>query len=177
MTERLVGVMESGSGASRAEIRAALHRMQNSQCAVCATPGKLEVDHDRSTGLVRGPLCHSYNVREGNDVDHPDIDAYRASPPAAGLGWLWELPDRWTDEDTANVARLGITIVEYLPQHLELAAAREHLLQQAVMKVVLNSERGRGETKEGKPMSLKDAEWVPAYSWDLKAVGHQDRTR
>jgi hypothetical protein len=41
---------------SRAEIRAALHRLQNGRCAVCLGPGNLDVDHDRATGLVRGLL-------------------------------------------------------------------------------------------------------------------------
>ena len=135
--------MYTGSGMSRAEIRAALHRLQSGRCAVCASPGELQVDHDHATGLTRGLLCRSCNQREGMRGDHPDIDAYRTSPPAAGLGWLWALPDTWTGEDIANVQRLGISILEYLPQHLELAAAREHLLQQEVLEAMLGSKWGR----------------------------------
>jgi Recombination endonuclease VII len=128
---------------SRAEIRAALYRLQNGRCAVCPSTENLHVDHDHATGLVRGLLCRSCNVREGQQRDHADLDAYRANPPAAGFRWLWELPDRWTYEDTANMERLGITVLEYLPQYLQLAAAREHLLQQETLQAMLNSEWGR----------------------------------
>jgi Recombination endonuclease VII len=138
--------MFTGSGMSRAEIRAALHRLQNGRCAVCPSTGKLHVDHDHATGLVRGLLCRPCNIREGQHGDHADLDAYRANPPAAGLGWLWELPDMWTEEDTANVERLGITIVEYLPQYLELAAARKQVLQQQALAAMLDSKWGRASS-------------------------------
>jgi hypothetical protein len=87
------------SGLSRDEKRAALIKMQDGRCAICPSTAKLIVDHDHETGLVRGLLCRRCNQWEGQSrsllfsVDYPDVAAYLAAPPAAGLGWMWDLPD------------------------------------------------------------------------------------
>jgi len=69
--------------------------LQQGQCAVCRVACKLYMDHDHSTGLLRGGLCGSCNVREGRSGDTAAMLAYRANPPAACLAYLWELPCRW----------------------------------------------------------------------------------
>ena len=39
-----------------------LFQLQNGKCAVCGKEGKLLVDHDHTTGRVRGLLCHECNI-------------------------------------------------------------------------------------------------------------------
>jgi hypothetical protein len=34
---------------------------QNKQCALCSSDGPLVVDHDKTTGVVRGLLCQKHN--------------------------------------------------------------------------------------------------------------------
>src|SRR5262245_34143031 len=83
------------SGLSRAEKRARLYQLQGGRCAICGEHAEsLHVDHDHATGLMRGLLCQTCNVREGRPGgSYLDIEAYRASPPAADLRWMWEWPD------------------------------------------------------------------------------------
>lgn len=60
---------------------------QDDRCAICERRGRLVTDHDHVTGLVRGLLCHSCNVREGCDrTGSPLFARYRERPPAAILG-------------------------------------------------------------------------------------------
>lgn len=102
---------------SRAEMRAELHRIQSGKCALCPAISRLEVDHDHLTGLVRGLLCKSCNVREGVvrwSRASAEMKAYRANPPAAALGWLWKLPDWWNVYDTTRARELGLTLIEYI---------------------------------------------------------------
>lgn len=61
---------------------------QQGRCAVCAIPdrGKLVEDHDWDTGLTRGYLCRSCNVREGNAGVELPWSAFRENPPTKMLG-------------------------------------------------------------------------------------------
>lgn len=63
-------------GVSRDEV----HRMKIAQhglCKICGDPvrsGKrLVIDHDHTTGKVRGLLCHQCNIAIGHLSDSPDI--------------------------------------------------------------------------------------------------------
>lgn len=47
-----------------AEYDALLSR-QSGQCAICKSEGPLLVDHDHTTGVVRGLLCHQCNITLG----------------------------------------------------------------------------------------------------------------
>lgn len=47
---------------------------QNGQCLICEeSPEKLHVDHDHTTGKIRGLLCHHCNVALGHAKDNPII--------------------------------------------------------------------------------------------------------
>lgn len=54
---------------------------QRGCCAVCGSPGiaprgkraKLNVDHDHSTGAIRGLLCHACNAALGRVDDDTNI--------------------------------------------------------------------------------------------------------
>jgi hypothetical protein len=92
--------IDDGSGLSRPEKHAALYRLQCGRCAICGgdfPSKKLLGDHDHQTGLLRGLLCRPCNLVEGRTKSagtaRPAFDAYRANPPAASLGWMWEDPD------------------------------------------------------------------------------------
>lgn len=56
------------------------------RCAICGVAAVHQVlDHEHDSGLVRGWLCRSCNVREG--LSHDDVfDRYRVRPPAQTLG-------------------------------------------------------------------------------------------
>ncbi|MFC5268491.1 endonuclease domain-containing protein [Kribbella qitaiheensis] len=65
-----------------------LRLWQDGRCAVCAVPdwGSLVEDHDWDTGLTRGMLCRSCNVKEGNAGDVMPWTAFRENPPTRMLG-------------------------------------------------------------------------------------------
>lgn len=111
------------SGLGRKGKRDRLAGMQNGQCAICRI-GRydvpLQADHDHDTGLLRGMLCQSCNNRESRfrrGADDPAVHAYLDHPPAAGLGWMWELPDWWTAADTGRALELGMTAAEYAAEY------------------------------------------------------------
>lgn len=71
-----------------------LYSFQGGTCAGCrrarGISKKLAVDHDHSTGRVRGLLCSTCNRLLGHFRDDPEtflrLAAYLKSPPAAQLG-------------------------------------------------------------------------------------------
>lgn len=86
-----------------------LHR-QGNRCAVCGTriSGRIlsprgfsyaVLDHDHATDLVRSALCGRCNSAEGGAPTtwtaelEPLLEAYRANPPAAALGWYYGQPE------------------------------------------------------------------------------------
>lgn len=134
------GIVSDASGLTRAQKRAALLEMQDGRCACCMAESPRCADHDHDTGLLRGLLCRGCNRREGNvrvrGVSHPDIDAYVASPPAAGLGWIWDLPDWWDDTDTREARRLNMTALEYVTSHLSARLAHRDADRAAAVTVL-----------------------------------------
>lgn len=59
-----------------AEVYAELLQAQNNKCAICyVTPDKtkgLAVDHEHTTGRIRGLLCHNCNLLLGHARDNPE---------------------------------------------------------------------------------------------------------
>jgi hypothetical protein len=64
---------------------AVIDEWQGGRCAICSAQGVLVTDHDHSTGLVRGLLCHRCNTAEAARTAGP-YRRYRERPPAAILG-------------------------------------------------------------------------------------------
>lgn len=125
--------MSADEDMTRAEIRAALHAIQEGKCAICRVSKELCLDHDHRTGLARGLLCRSCNQREGM-TDDPDVKAYRENPPAWGRRWLWKFPDTWTTTDTAAWRESGLTLLGYMPVHIMTAALRKAVLNIETIK-------------------------------------------
>lgn len=44
---------------------------QNSRCAICGNEERLVIDHDHTTGMMRGLLCHRHNTALGLFNDNP----------------------------------------------------------------------------------------------------------
>lgn len=64
-----------------------LYEWHDGRCAICDVGGGTVCDHDHETALIRGYLCHSWNVREGMDWRCTGTFAnYRKRHPAAILG-------------------------------------------------------------------------------------------
>lgn len=79
--------MECAADALVGDDDGALARWQDGRCAICGKTRDLVCDHDHTTGLVRGWLCHSCNTREGTNRDPGTIfERYRERHPAAILG-------------------------------------------------------------------------------------------
>jgi hypothetical protein len=123
------------------EKRDRLYVLQGGKCGACRIPGlprtagtrkgKLFLDHDHYTGLVRGLLCRSCNQCDGImgsrllSGDYPHITAYLASPPAAALDWLWDFPAGWTYADFDRLRQIGgISTLEYVRSYGLLVAAQ-----------------------------------------------------
>ncbi|MEV4767780.1 endonuclease domain-containing protein [Micromonospora humida] len=64
----------------------AIEQWQQQRCAICGAhhPGRLVLDHDHTTALVRGYLCRSCNVREAHTFG--SFERYRQRNPATILG-------------------------------------------------------------------------------------------
>lgn len=64
-----------------------LMEWQGDRCAICGREGGAPVtDHCHLTGIVRGFLCGSCNLREGHGGDAPWAVKYRHRPPTVILG-------------------------------------------------------------------------------------------
>ena len=61
------------SDAALAELKATTH-----ECVICGTPGELVVDHDHTTGKVRGLLCSHCNRGLGHFRDSPMLLEFAA---------------------------------------------------------------------------------------------------
>lgn len=60
---------------------------QGHRCGVCGVVAKLVLDHDHSTGLVRGFLCRQCNTREGYRWGGA-LEWWREYPPASFVEWF-----------------------------------------------------------------------------------------
>lgn len=73
-----------------------LRRRQDDRCAGCGFNGKLVVDHDHSTGDIRGLLCMSCNLAVGqlrsNIVHLESLIAYLNKPAVLSGADLQERP-------------------------------------------------------------------------------------
>lgn len=77
-------------------IRDRLIEAQGGRCALCEKPffqisGTPCVDHDHTTGLIRGVLCKNCNGMEGKILNRANR-ASRSQPPEV---WLQGLIDYW----------------------------------------------------------------------------------
>ncbi|MFE2690150.1 endonuclease domain-containing protein [Streptomyces mirabilis] len=82
-----------------------LHDEQDGHCATCPGPAEV-VDHDHTTGLLRGLLCYDCNHVEAyhafalavglHSGDRCWFEAYWRQPPGARYGWYWPYKDRST---------------------------------------------------------------------------------
>lgn len=76
---------------------AVIEEWQAGRCGICSLEARLVTDHDHSTGLVRGLLCHSCNTAEAFRTVGP-YRRYRERPPAAILGVKARYWDPFTGE-------------------------------------------------------------------------------
>lgn len=69
----------------------ALYELQDERCGICGYRGRLVVDHDHGSGMVRGLLCSGCNTREGKHGVHSPHACptcmWRRQPAVSWLGW------------------------------------------------------------------------------------------
>ncbi|WP_433357644.1 endonuclease domain-containing protein (plasmid) [Microtetraspora malaysiensis] len=92
-----------------------LHEWQAGRCAICGDPGgRMVLDHDHATGLIRGRLCRQCNTGEGKSGDG-QFAKYRDRPPAVILGGFrapyWDTFRGWAQpEHRPSVASLRAAV-------------------------------------------------------------------
>lgn len=107
--------LQAGAMPDRWEQIDALEELQGARCGACRYQRtRLVLDHDHMTGGTRGLLCRSCNGIDGG-LGSAAIEAYRANPPAAGFGWIyqdvfgdWALPEPHADLDLAGHAAYSV---------------------------------------------------------------------
>lgn len=101
---------------------------QGGRCAICGNsettpatsrhkgnlgrPRRLAVDHDHTSGLVRGLLCTRCNMLLGFSLDNPSVLLRAAeylefagvNAPEGSVDCVHPAASRWTDELTGDVA-------------------------------------------------------------------------
>lgn len=90
----------------RATLRVlALTELTQGRCGLCGAPGANVEDHDHDTGLIRGDLCRSCNIKEGMNRGRV-FQLYRKRNPYSMLG-LEELyvGRGWADGQPVGAAR------------------------------------------------------------------------
>jgi len=100
---------DAGTGAGRRVHRAVfdlLVVLQQGRCAVCLNPNRrLLVDHDHSTGAVRGLLCTRCNNLVGKFERRVLPAAYQRRNPAEGIAvemYLYGQPPAWATAATGR---------------------------------------------------------------------------
>jgi hypothetical protein len=86
------------------------------RCGICGSLRASKLDHDHRSGLVRGWLCRSCNLKEGHADEPADVFArWRAVPSAAMLGVL--IPYRSGFAGTAGFDETKWFGFLHLPDH------------------------------------------------------------
>jgi hypothetical protein len=119
-----------------------LHELQLGRCGVCGGLGKLVVDHDHLTGMVRGLLCQSCNLTEAR---HPDCDdiwrcglcRWRRQPAVSVIGWTCHYVP-------SGIGAVGPQAIEpLLPGQRSLS---DRLVVWAPLNVVIDANRRERDT-------------------------------
>lgn len=78
------------SGLPRDQAWAEFHRAHDHRCAICrGAGGRLVIDHDHTTGLVRGLLCRSCNADAVSGIAHQSLTELSDMSPATVLYCQW----------------------------------------------------------------------------------------
>ena len=60
-------------GIQKSEYGKAYEARSIGECVICGSMGKIVIDHDHRTGMVRGPLCQNCNFGLGHFKDDPEL--------------------------------------------------------------------------------------------------------